>query len=103
MDVRLRQLMYLAREHYENREYEKAEPLLRQVVSEHQGFADIFNLLGVIQHSQSRFTLSDRLARARSNSMTQFYGDVVANLVRRAALLYDYGMGRQAGTAAARD
>jgi hypothetical protein len=42
--------------------------------------------------SQSRFALSDRLARARSNSMTQFYGEVVANLVRRAALLYEYGM-----------
>jgi hypothetical protein len=42
--------------------------------------------------SQSRFALSDRLARVRSNSMTQFYGEVVANLVRRAALLYEYGM-----------
>jgi len=47
---------------------------------------------------QSRFVLSDRLARARTNSMTQFYGDVVANLVRRAALLYDYGM-RPSGSA----
>jgi len=49
--------------------------------------------------SQSRFVLSDRLARVRANSMTQFYGDIVANLVRRAAFLYDYGMGRQSGTA----
>ena len=48
--------------------------------------------------SQSRFALSDRLARARSNSMTQFYGEVVANLVRRAALLYEYGM-RPSGAA----
>ena len=48
--------------------------------------------------SQSRFALSDRLARARSNSMTQFYGEVVANLVRRAALLYEYGI-RPSGAA----
>jgi hypothetical protein len=51
--------------------------------------------------SQSRFALSDRLARARANSMTQFYGEIVASLVRRAAFLYDYGM-RPAGTAALR-
>jgi hypothetical protein len=44
------------------------------------------------QDSQSRFSLADRLARVRSNSMTQFYGEVVGNLVRRAALLYDYGV-----------
>ena len=44
------------------------------------------------QDSQSRFALPDRLANVRSNSMTQFYGEVVANLVRRAALLYEYGM-----------
>jgi len=42
--------------------------------------------------SQSRFALPDRLARARSNSMTQFYGEIVGNLVRRAAVLYDYGI-----------
>jgi Na+-translocating ferredoxin:NAD+ oxidoreductase RnfG subunit len=49
-------------------------------------------------HSQSRFALPDRLARARSNSMTQFYGEIVGNLVRRAAVLYDYGI-RPSGAA----
>ena len=48
--------------------------------------------------STGRFALSDRVARARPNSMTQFYGEVIGNLVRRAALLYDYGM-RPAGSA----
>ena len=47
--------------------------------------------------STSRFALSDRV-RTRSNSMTQFYGEVIGNLIRRAALLYDYGM-RPAGSA----
>lgn len=56
MDDRLRNLMHLAREHYENREYAEAEPILMQIVREHQGFADMFNMLGVIQHGQGRFT-----------------------------------------------
>ena len=30
--------------------------------------------------------------------MTQFYGNVIANLVRRAAILYDYGV-RPSGSA----
>ena len=32
MDDRLRNLMHLAREHYENREYDQAEPILLQIV-----------------------------------------------------------------------
>jgi Na+-translocating ferredoxin:NAD+ oxidoreductase RnfG subunit len=51
---------------------------------------------------QSRFVLSDRLARARSNSMTQFYGEVVASLVQRGALLYDYGIARRGAAAPVR-
>jgi tetratricopeptide (TPR) repeat protein len=55
MDDRLRQLITLGREHYQAREYDKAEKYLSQVVTEHRGFADIFNMLGVIYHSQGRF------------------------------------------------
>jgi hypothetical protein len=55
MDVRLRQLIYLAREHYDNGEYDKAEPLLEQIVREQRGFADMFNMLGVIHHTHNRF------------------------------------------------
>jgi len=51
--------------------------------------------------SQSRFVLSDRLARVRSNSMTQFYGEIVASLVQRGTLLYTHGMARP-GTAMVR-
>jgi hypothetical protein len=49
--------------------------------------------------SQSRFVLAERLTRVRANSMTQFYGDVVAGLVRRGVLLYAHGMARAGGTA----
>jgi tetratricopeptide (TPR) repeat protein len=56
VDDRVRQLMHLAREHYDANEYEKAEPLLVEVLRQHRGFADMFNMLGVIQHGQGRFT-----------------------------------------------
>jgi tetratricopeptide (TPR) repeat protein len=61
MDDRLRNLMHLAREHYENREYAEAEPLLMQIVREHQGFADMFNMLGVIQHGHGHFTQAQEM------------------------------------------
>jgi tetratricopeptide (TPR) repeat protein len=55
MDDHLRQLMHLARDHYQAGEYDRAEPLLLQIVRDHRGFADMHNMLGVIHHSQSRF------------------------------------------------
>lgn len=55
MDDRLRQLIALGRDHYDAGEYEKAEPYLTQVVKENRGFADIFNMLGVVFHDQGRF------------------------------------------------
>lgn len=61
MDDRLRQLMHLAREHYENHEYDKAEPLLVQITREHRGFADMFNMLGVIVHGQGRFSQAQEM------------------------------------------
>jgi tetratricopeptide (TPR) repeat protein len=55
MDDRLRQLIALGRDHYVAGEYDKAEQYLSQVVKENRGFADIFNMLGVIFHDQGRF------------------------------------------------
>ncbi len=59
MDDRLRQLMHLAHEHYESREFDKALPLLEQIVREQRGFADMFNMLGVIHHGASRFAQAE--------------------------------------------
>jgi len=53
------------------------------------------------QDGRSRFVLADRLAPVRGNSMTQFYGEVVGGLVRRGALLYEFGVARRGGTAMA--
>lgn len=55
MDDRVRQLIALGRDHYNAGEYDKAEQYLSQVVKDNRGFADIFNMLGVIFHDRGRF------------------------------------------------
>jgi tetratricopeptide (TPR) repeat protein len=56
MDDHTKQLLLLGREHYEKREFEKAEYLLKQVVDKTDRFADVFDMLGVIAHSKGDFT-----------------------------------------------
>jgi tetratricopeptide (TPR) repeat protein len=60
MDEHLKQLLALSREHYQKREYDKAEYLLRQVVAKTDRFADVFDMLGVIAHSRGDFVLAER-------------------------------------------
>jgi tetratricopeptide (TPR) repeat protein len=56
MDDRTKQILALGREHYEKREFDKAEHYLRQVLERgDRGFADVFNMLGVIHHDRGRF------------------------------------------------
>src|SRR5437016_1528858 len=59
MDDKLRALMAQGKEHYDKREFVQAEQCLSQVVREQKGFADLFNMLGVIAHSQGRFTQAE--------------------------------------------
>jgi tetratricopeptide (TPR) repeat protein len=60
MDEHVKQLLLLGREHYQKREYDKAEYLLRQVVAKTDRFADVFDMLGVIAHSRGDFVLAER-------------------------------------------
>jgi tetratricopeptide (TPR) repeat protein len=55
MDDHLKQLLLLGREHYQKREFDKAEYLLKQVVQETDRFADVFDMLGVIAHAHGDF------------------------------------------------
>jgi len=55
MDERIKHLLRQGREYYVNREYDRAENLLTQVLRENRGFADVYNMLGVIYHDQGRF------------------------------------------------
>lgn len=62
MDERTKQLLALGREHYEKREFEKAEHYLRQVVERSEDkFADVFNMLGVIAHDRGDFARAQAL------------------------------------------
>jgi tetratricopeptide (TPR) repeat protein len=55
MDDHLKQLLLLGREHYQKREFDQAEYLLKQVVQQTDRFADVFDMLGVISHAQGDF------------------------------------------------
>jgi tetratricopeptide (TPR) repeat protein len=59
MDDHLKQLLLLGREHYEQREYAKAEYLLRQVVAKTDSFADVHHMLGVVAHSRGDFVRAE--------------------------------------------
>ncbi len=59
MDDHLKQLLLLGREHYQKREYDKAEYLLKQVVAQTDRFADVFDMLGVMAHSRGDFTQAE--------------------------------------------
>ena len=52
---RVEQLIALGREHYNANEYEQAEPFLAEAASARPSFPDLYNMLGVVYHSQGRF------------------------------------------------
>lgn len=53
MDERQKQAIALGREYYEKREYDKAERQLSKVIEQPgHGYADIHNMMGVIQHDR---------------------------------------------------
>lgn len=56
MDDNTKQLLALGREHYEKREFDKAEHYLAQVVERGVEYADVFNMLGVVQHDRGAFS-----------------------------------------------
>ena len=60
MDDRIKQVLLLGREHYAKREYDKAEPLLREVLDSDDRFADVHDMLGVIAHSRGNFMAAER-------------------------------------------
>src|ERR1700747_1379835 len=55
MDEHIKQLLLLGREHYQKRELDKAEPMLRQVLEQDERLADVHDMLGVICHARGNF------------------------------------------------
>jgi tetratricopeptide (TPR) repeat protein len=79
MDDRLKQLLLLGREHYEKREYDKAESLLRQVLDQDDRFADVHDMLGVIAHSRGNFMAAEQHFE-RALAINPAYTEAALNL-----------------------
>jgi tetratricopeptide (TPR) repeat protein len=79
MDERLKQLLVLGREHYSTREFDKAEPLLREVLEQSDRFADVHDMLGVIAHSRGNFIAAERHFE-RALAINPAYTEAALNL-----------------------
>src|SRR6516162_5709793 len=79
MDERLKQLLVLGREHYERREYDRAERLLRQVLEHTDRYADVYNMLAVIAHDRGDFAAAER-SFERAVEINPNYTEALLNL-----------------------
>ena len=60
MNERVKQLLVLGREHYQKREFDKAEQMLRMVLEEEDRYADVHDMLGVIAHARGNFQVAEK-------------------------------------------
>src|SRR5690606_5151998 len=80
MNEEIRQRLALGREHYNRREFSKAESMLRQAVSLGARYADVFNMLGVIRHEKGELD-SARAAFQQALDLNPEYTEAALNLV----------------------
>jgi tetratricopeptide (TPR) repeat protein len=59
MDEHTKQMLLLGREHYQKREFEKAEQMLRQALEGDDRLADVHDMLGVICHARGNFAQAE--------------------------------------------
>ena len=79
MDEHTKQLLLLGREHYQKREFEKAEALLRQVLEKNDRLADVHDMLGVICHSRGNFAQAEHHFE-RALAINPTYTEAALNL-----------------------
>ena len=79
MDERLKQSLVMGREHYQKREFDKAEPMLREVIEANDGFADVHNMLGVMAHERGNFALAEKHLE-RATELNPNYTEAMLNL-----------------------
>jgi tetratricopeptide (TPR) repeat protein len=79
MDERTKQTLLLGREHYAKREFDKAEPLLREVLETEDRFADVHDMLGVIAHSRGNFIAAEKHFE-RALAINPAYTEAALNL-----------------------
>ncbi len=79
MDEHTKQLLLLGREHYQKREFEKAEQMLRQVLETDDRLADVHDMLGVICHSRGNFAQAEHHFE-RALAINPSYTEAALNL-----------------------
>jgi Tfp pilus assembly protein PilF len=79
MEERTKQLLLLGREHYGKREYDKAESLLREVLSTDDRFADVHDMLGVIAHASGDLKRAEKHFE-RALALNPNYTEAALNL-----------------------
>ena len=94
MDEQLKQAIALGREHYEKREYDKAERHLRKVIASGLAFADIHNMIGVISHDRGKLDEA-RDAFKRALEINPRYTEAALNLAVTYNDLGDYELAQQ--------
>jgi tetratricopeptide (TPR) repeat protein len=80
MDDHLKQLLLIGREHYQKREFDRAEYLLKQVVQQTDRFADVFDMLGVIAHAHGDFAQAEQYFE-KAVSLNPNYTEAQLNLM----------------------
>lgn len=79
MDKELLRLLSKGRDHYEAQEYRRAESCLLKVVEQEEGFADAWNMLGVIYYSKGQVSVAKEYFE-KAVSINSRYTDAVLNL-----------------------
>src|SRR5262245_12058005 len=79
MDERIKGLLVRGREHYQKREFDKADYLLREVIEHNDSFADVFVMLGIIAHSRGDLHAAARYFE-RAVGINPSYTEALLNL-----------------------
>lgn len=102
MDDRLKQLLIQGREHYERREYEQAEKLLREAISRNDRYADVHNMLAVILHERDDCVAAEHHLE-RAVELNPNYTEALLNLAVTYNDLGKYEAARQVYSRIRRD
>jgi tetratricopeptide (TPR) repeat protein len=79
MDERIKELLARGRDHYQKREFDKADYILREVIEHADGFADVYDMLGIIAHSRGDLHAAARYFE-RAVSLNPSYTEALLNL-----------------------
>src|SRR3954469_1890741 len=79
MDERIKELLARGRDHYQKREFDKADYILREVIEHADGFADVYDMLGIIAHSRGDLHAAARYFE-RAVALNPSYTEALLNL-----------------------